>query len=72
MDELYGGPKIFLSDIKRKFKLAKDTEEQPLIARVALHARALNFALMNGDRQMVEAPYPKDMEALINQLAKTK
>ena len=72
MDELYGGPKIFLSDIKRKFKLAKDTEEQPLISRVALHARALNFALINGERQMVEAPYPKDMEALINQLVKTR
>ena len=72
MDELYGGPKIFLSDIKRKFKLAKETEEQPLISRVALHARALNFALMNGERQMVEAPYPKDMEALITQLEKNK
>jgi 23S rRNA pseudouridine955/2504/2580 synthase len=72
MDALYGGPQIFLSEIKRKFKLAKLTEEQPLIQRVALHARALNFALMNGERQMVEAPYPKDMEALINQLRKTK
>jgi len=72
MDELYGGPKIFLSDIKRKFKLAKETEEQPLISRAALHARALNFALMNGERQMVEAPYPKDMEALITQLEKNK
>ncbi len=72
MDELYGGPKIFLSDIKRKFKLAKETDEQPLISRVALHAKALNFALMNGERQMVEAPYPKDMEALIKQLEKNK
>lgn len=72
MDELYGGPKIFLSDIKRKFKMAKEVEEQPLINRVALHARALNFALMNGERQHVEAPYPKDMEALINQLTKNR
>lgn len=72
MDELYGGPKIYLSDIKRKFKLAKNSEEQPLISRVALHARALNFALMNGERQHVEAPYPKDMEALINQLGRNR
>jgi 23S rRNA pseudouridine955/2504/2580 synthase len=72
MDELYGGEKIFLSDIKRKFKLAKETEEQPLISRVALHARALNFELMNGERQMVEAPYPKDMAALIRQLEKNR
>jgi 23S rRNA pseudouridine955/2504/2580 synthase len=68
MDELYGGEEIFLSEIKRKFKLAKDVEEQPLISRVALHARGLNFALMNGERQLVEAPYPKDMAALIRQL----
>ena len=72
MDELYGGEKIFLSDIKRKFNLAKDTEEQPLISRVALHARALNFGLMNDERQQVEAPYPKDMAALIHQLDKNR
>ena len=72
MDALYGGPAIYLSEFKRKFKLAKDTEEQPLISRVALHARALNFALMNGERLTVEAPYPKDMEALIRQLEKNR
>ena len=72
MDELYGGEKIFLSDFKRKFKMAKEVEEQPLISRVALHARALNFGLMNEERQMVEAPYPKDMAALIQQLDKNR
>lgn len=72
MDALYGGPAIYLSEFKRKFKLAKDTEEQPLISRVALHARALNFALMNGERLTVEAPYPKDMEAVIRQLEKNR
>jgi len=70
MDKLYGGPEIYLSEIKRKFKLAKATEELPLISRVALHARALNFELMNGERMNVEAPYPKDMEALVTQLEK--
>lgn len=72
MDSLYGGEPIYLSDFKRKFKIAKEVEEQPLISRVALHARALNFGLMNGERQQVEAPYPKDMEALINQLSKNR
>lgn len=70
MDEMYGGPPIYLSEIKRKFKLAKDAEEMPLISRVALHARALNIGLMNGERLHIEAPYPKDMEALIRQLEK--
>lgn len=72
MDALYGGPKIFLSDFKRTFKMAKEAEELPLISRVALHARALNFALMDGERKQIEAPYPKDMEALINQLQKNR
>lgn len=72
MDTLYGGEQIYLSDIKRKFKMARDAEEQPLISRIALHARALNFALMNGERITVEAPYPKDMEALLNQLEKNR
>ena len=68
MDSLYGGPDIYLSEFKRKFKLAKETEEQPLIQRVALHARSLNFEGMKGERIQVEAPYPKDMAALIRQL----
>lgn len=72
MDSLYGGEPIYLSQIKRKFKLAREAEEQPLISRFALHARALNFAMMNGERQMVEAPYPKDMEALLRQLEKNR
>lgn len=68
MDTQYGGPLIFLSEIKRKFKLAKNEEELPLIGRVALHARALNFEKRDGTRVTVEAPYPKDMAALIRQL----
>lgn len=69
-DPRYGGKSVFLSQIKRKFSLKKDTVEQPLIQRVALHARELNFALMNGERLHIEAPYPKDMEALLTQLRK--
>jgi 23S rRNA pseudouridine955/2504/2580 synthase len=68
MDYLYGGPEIYLSQFKRKFKIAKDTEEQPLIQRVALHARSLHFEGMNGKAIQVDAPYPKDMAALIRQL----
>jgi len=59
MDYLYGGPEIYLSQFKRKFKMAKDTEEQPLIQRVALHARSLHFEGMKGTAIQVEAPYPK-------------
>lgn len=68
MDHLYGGPDIFLSGFKRKFKIARDAEETTLIRRVALHARSLNFEGMQGSRIEVEAPYPRDMAVLIRQL----
>jgi 23S rRNA pseudouridine955/2504/2580 synthase len=69
-DPQYGGEPVFLSQIKRKFNLKRETEELPLIQRVALHARSLTFARLNEEEVTVEAPYPKDFEALIRQLEK--
>lgn len=71
-DPTYGGDSIYLSDIKRKFNLKKDTEEQPLIQRVALHAHSLTFTQLNGDEATFEAPYPKDFDALVKQLEKNE
>ncbi len=68
-DELYGGKPFFLSSIKRGFNLKKETEEQPLVKRMALHAFSLEFADLAGISQLIEAPYPKDIQALIRQLA---
>ncbi|MES2734110.1 MAG: pseudouridine synthase [Bacteroidota bacterium] len=70
-DPQYGGGPIFLSQIKKKFHLKKDTEELPLIQRVALHARSLTFARLDGEEITVEAPYPKDFDALIRQLERS-
>ena len=67
-DAQYGGEPVFLSQIKRKFNLKRETEELPLIQRVALHARSLTFTLLNEEEITVEAPHPKDFEALIRQL----
>jgi 23S rRNA pseudouridine955/2504/2580 synthase len=67
-DELYGGKPFFLSQVKRKFNLKKETEEQPLMKRMALHARSLQFADLSGSTKIIEAPYPKDFEVLIKQL----
>lgn len=69
-DEMYGGQLLYLSSLKRNFNLKKDTEEQPLINRLALHAYSLGFALPNKDKKLVEAPYPKDFRVLIQQLEK--
>lgn len=67
-DEQYGGKPFFLSQVKRKFNLKKETEEQPLIKRMALHAFSLEFHDLSENIQIVEAPYPKDMHVLIKQL----
>lgn len=67
-DEVYGGKPFLLSAIKRDFKLKKGTEEEPFMKRMALHAFSLQFNDRSDRRQVVEAPYPKDMQALIRQL----
>jgi len=69
-DPTYGGEMIYLSDLKRKFHLKKETEEQPIIKRVALHAHSLTFRLVNEEIIKIEAPYPKDFEVLVKQLDK--
>jgi RluA family pseudouridine synthase len=67
-DEMYGGKPFLLSTVKRKFKLQKDTEEESFMKRMALHAFSLEFDNVAGIRQKVEAPYPKDFQALVRQL----
>lgn len=69
-DPTYGGEMIYLSDLKRKFHLKKETEEQPIIKRVALHAHSLTFRLLDEEIIKIEAPYPKDFEVLVKQLDK--
>jgi len=69
-DDQYGGKPFYLSSVKKKYNLKQWTEEQPLMKRFALHAFALGFALPNGEMTKIEAPYPKDMRVLVNQLAK--
>ncbi|HSZ26421.1 MAG TPA: pseudouridine synthase [Cytophagaceae bacterium] len=70
-DEQYGGKMIYLSELKKKgFNLKQNTEEQPLIKRVALHAYSLKFTQLNGKELTVVAPYPKDFDVLVKQLEK--
>lgn len=67
-DDQYGGKPFFLSSVKRGFNLKKQTEEQPLIGRMALHAYALKFEPLSGEKVLIKAPYPKDMQTLLRQL----
>ncbi|NSL89906.1 RluA family pseudouridine synthase [Chitinophaga solisilvae] len=72
VDELYGSAQpVLLSSIKKKFKLGKHTEEErPLLSRLALHAAILVFKDPQGKEYSIEAPLPKDISAVLNQLRK--
>jgi 23S rRNA pseudouridine955/2504/2580 synthase len=69
-DAMYRGKPIFLSQIKKRgFTMGRDKEEQPIIKRFALHARAVNFTI-DGKHYAFEAEYPKDFATLLKQLDK--
>jgi RluA family pseudouridine synthase len=67
-DTQYGGKPFYLSQVKRGFNLKKGTEEEPFMKRMALHAFSLRFLDVDGSEVVVEAPYHKDMAALVKQL----
>jgi len=70
-DDLYGdGKPILLSSIKHRYKLSKKEEEKPILSRHALHAYKLVFTDINGRKIELEAPIPKDLKAILQQLNK--
>lgn len=71
-DGLYGGNQkpLKLSDFKKKWR-GDEFEEKPLLSRLALHAQKIAFLHpTTGERVEFVAPYPKDLEAVRNQLQK--
>ncbi len=71
-DPLYSGNQkpVRLSDIKRKWN-GDVFEERPLLNRLALHAYSLEITHpRTNERISWTSPYPKDMEAVRNQLKK--
>ncbi len=73
-DPIYGdGKPILLSSFKKKYKLSLHEEaERPLVNRLALHSYRLIFKDAHGDMQSLEAPIPKDLKALLQQLKKNR
>ncbi len=73
-DPLYGdGKAVLLSSFKKKYKLSQhDEEERPMISRLALHSQKLTFRDLHGNNHSIEAPLPKDMKALLQQLKKNR
>lgn len=69
-DEMYGGKPVFLSEIKRAYRLGKEQDELPIMKRFALHARQLTFKINDTTQMTFEAPYPKDFATLVKLLDK--
>jgi 23S rRNA pseudouridine955/2504/2580 synthase/23S rRNA pseudouridine1911/1915/1917 synthase len=72
-DALYGdGKPVFISSLKKNYKLSeKEEEERPILSRLALHSSTLKF-VFRGKEMQLEAPLPKDLKALLQQLRKAK
>ena len=71
IDPIYGSPSpILLSEHKRGYRPTRGQDERPLITRLTLHAHRLSLVHPNGERLAIEAPLPKDLRAVINQLMK--
>jgi 23S rRNA pseudouridine955/2504/2580 synthase/23S rRNA pseudouridine1911/1915/1917 synthase len=71
-DELYGDPRpVLISSFKKNFRLSRDEEEErPILSRLALHAQLLHFQDEHGAFHTFEAPMPRDMRAMLQQLRK--
>lgn len=71
-DALYGdGKPVLISSLKKNFHLSLAAEEErPILNRLALHAFQLEFKDLDGRTIQLEAPYPKDLRATLNQLDK--
>lgn len=72
VDPLYGKrSRLALSDIKPGYRAPLDKEERPLLRRLSLHAATLVFHHpVTRERLTFEAPLPKDLRALLQQLRK--
>jgi 23S rRNA pseudouridine955/2504/2580 synthase/23S rRNA pseudouridine1911/1915/1917 synthase len=71
-DPLYGdGKPLFISQLKKNYKLAQtEEEERPILSRLALHSAQLTFQDIDGKVINLEAPLPKDLRATLSQLNK--
>jgi RluA family pseudouridine synthase len=68
-DELYGGKPLWLSRLKKDYRLKAGREERPLISRVALHAEELSLPHpVTGETVTITAPWPKDLKVAVKYL----
>ncbi len=72
VDPFYGRRNsLSLSDFKRDYRKKPGHLETPLVDRLTLHARVIEFPRVAGEgRVRVESPIPKDLVRALKQLAK--
>ena len=65
----YGGRPLYLSTLKRAYRLKPKQTERPLLSRVALHAEQLILPHPEtGETITVTAPWPKDLTVAVKYL----
>jgi len=65
-DELYGGKPLWLSRLKKDFRLKPGREERPLLARAALHAEELSLPHpVTGEAVTIKSEWPKDLRVAL-------
>lgn len=68
-DELYLGKKLWLSRIKKNYRLKPGRDERPLIARSALHLEELELPHpITGDPLTIKSEVPKDLRVALKYL----
>lgn len=74
VDPVYGRHKsLALSEFKPGYRKKRGHQELPLITRLTLHARRIEFPRVGTHESIVvESPLPKDFERVLKQMAKVR
>jgi RluA family pseudouridine synthase len=68
-DELYGGKFLWLSRLKKDYRLKPGREERPLISRAALHLEELRLPHpVTNETVIIKSEWPKDLKVALKYL----
>jgi RluA family pseudouridine synthase len=68
-DELYGGKPLWLSRLKKDYRLKPGHEERPLLGRVALHIEELTLPHpFTNETVTIKSEWPKDLKVALKYL----
>ncbi|HEX9047166.1 MAG TPA: RNA pseudouridine synthase, partial [Verrucomicrobiae bacterium] len=68
-DSTHGGKPLWLSRLKRDFRLKPGREERPLLSRPALHLEELSFVHpVSNETVTIKSEWPKDLRVAVKYL----